>query len=1572
PVAFIEDRSLNGGDMSSQLTRQPVPNELPQRTKLSPIKLAKSPPNRKQRCADDEARTTMQSIDEFDRCLADRAGATMGLPATAAEPFSSLHTAADLIDAARGDAYVISMPVAFIEDRSLNGGDMSSQLTRQPVPNELPQRTKLSPIKLAKSPPNRKQRCADDEARTTMQSIDEFDRRLADRAGATMGLPATAAEPFSSLHTAADLIDAARGDAYVRDIRRRLSETAEARRERDRRRRRVLTAQLDAHRAAHDRLRDDDAVRRLLRRSVEEMRVAARLMAIRREKEAVVANQLLRERQHGERCERDFDDVLRLEAERLAGLRREQATLAAEQRHLHRSLLADRERERHRRHLDRCEAAVCDVVDVATKVGEYRELTGGAVPPRLLREWKQLFVCGRPLYDDPILPPGEEEEEGTPPAAPRDDDRENLLNTTEFLQYRDLLGDWAPETSVSDADDQSAGSTILGYVAARVLGIVRPSTPPPPAPPMPRCPLKACVVGKTFAGKTTVCERLQRDFNVAVLRVEELVRAAVDAYRLETAPAAAEEEEEKPTDDREDEGKDDGGRGSSDDVGRGTEEGNAGIDPAGSGDPASDVPRISIERASPAEVDVETLSDEARLGGEALRCLDAGRPVDDRILIDVLARAIAAVPETRGWLLDGFPTSLAQAKLLEEALSGYKEKKVLTDEDLIADVPDVDAIRRSVLVKGPLAARKLPAPSSGLHAEVHNVRLGGGGGSPGAADVAACCPAAAEEGLPTMHHRLAAFADAWPRMRAWFDAFGLVRVVDGSREVERGHREAAAVVSAFLAPTQKEVEAEVASRGSATLGKEMAGRQRKAGAGAKGEKRAGGARSRSMSIRERKLDAERSNASVVAAVDTPEAVDEDTVAAATPPPPLRPPTPPPPGAAGWRYADLPLDAEMVGVLAAQWRHLERAYVMSLKAAFGVLREEHERSYRYLHRVRRDFAAFLRRLDAKQAFVEAWQRDYNAVAVDARADVETRAELHRRVDALLEALWDICDGRRAAAAAERERVVTCGWLDDRVGMLANIFTIVVQTELNRFLETLSFVRDYYASMRGATPEVRPGQPPTVAVTEFADTVAAEDSTAATPRQWNCPTLKRTLERGSGVEEVLEEQEKLFMEAYSAARKAVVSLMDAEREKKFARDSAAAAAAAAREGGTPAKEASSSSPARTEEEVAEEECFAALLSEERRFLACADVARARAVAVLRDLQARAAAVYAAMYEGVERRYSAEMASIETLSGVARRAIEGGRPLQAELTLRQDGFFIADDVRLFASPPPAPAPPPREVATAAGFTVAQVAAAASGFAREAPGGAVSARTFMDVLRDLSATTGPRRALPPAWINLPAARLRGLVSLLCADGRAVDWRRFVVEAAAPPAPSLEELLAALAAFRHADSGGRVTRDEYDGVALWFGGPDAAPPPDVFDRASAMKGALFDMFSDGQGALEYLPFLLYLGAAATTAATPRESLRRALSLVAGAPVGTHVAVATLRRLLSLARPRRAADDNDERMFEQLCTELGGATAELGGAAEVPFAGLVEHAYVRRVLGKAPMLTRVDIYAYLAREQDDK
>jgi adenylate kinase len=79
------------------------------------------------------------------------------------------------------------------------------------------------------------------------------------------------------------------------------------------------------------------------------------------------------------------------------------------------------------------------------------------------------------------------------------------------------------------------------------------------------------------------------------------------------------------------------------------------------------------------------------LGAKAKEYMDRGALVPDELVIDMLVKRIEEPDAEAGFVLDGFPRNLAQAKALDEALA--REDKTI-DMALNISVPDDELVKR--------------------------------------------------------------------------------------------------------------------------------------------------------------------------------------------------------------------------------------------------------------------------------------------------------------------------------------------------------------------------------------------------------------------------------------------------------------------------------------------------------------------------------------------------------------------------------------------------------------------------------------------------------------------------------------------------------------------------------------------------------------------------------------------------------------------------------------------------------------------------------------------------------------
>ena len=93
--------------------------------------------------------------------------------------------------------------------------------------------------------------------------------------------------------------------------------------------------------------------------------------------------------------------------------------------------------------------------------------------------------------------------------------------------------------------------------------------------------------------------------------------------------------------------------------------------------------------------------DGTELGTEAKRYMDAGELVPDEVMVEMVADRVRSEDAQDGFILDGFPRTLAQASALDEQLRELRRRVTAA---LLIDVADDEVVRRlsgrRICVKG--------------------------------------------------------------------------------------------------------------------------------------------------------------------------------------------------------------------------------------------------------------------------------------------------------------------------------------------------------------------------------------------------------------------------------------------------------------------------------------------------------------------------------------------------------------------------------------------------------------------------------------------------------------------------------------------------------------------------------------------------------------------------------------------------------------------------------------------------------------------------------------------------------
>ena len=106
--------------------------------------------------------------------------------------------------------------------------------------------------------------------------------------------------------------------------------------------------------------------------------------------------------------------------------------------------------------------------------------------------------------------------------------------------------------------------------------------------------------------------------------------------------------------------------------------------------------QLGVPAISTGDMLRQAVSSGTELGGKVQGIMASGALVDDATMADVVKDRLAKADARQGFLLDGYPRTLPQAKTLEGILTEAGQE---LDAVLLVEVPEEELVRRAVLRK---------------------------------------------------------------------------------------------------------------------------------------------------------------------------------------------------------------------------------------------------------------------------------------------------------------------------------------------------------------------------------------------------------------------------------------------------------------------------------------------------------------------------------------------------------------------------------------------------------------------------------------------------------------------------------------------------------------------------------------------------------------------------------------------------------------------------------------------------------------------------------------------------------
>jgi adenylate kinase len=174
------------------------------------------------------------------------------------------------------------------------------------------------------------------------------------------------------------------------------------------------------------------------------------------------------------------------------------------------------------------------------------------------------------------------------------------------------------------------------------------------------------------------------------------------------------------------------------------------------------------------------------LGVEAKKVMDAGQLVSDAIVIEMIDHRIDKPDAAKGFILDGFPRTVAQAEALD-AMLARKGRKI--DEVIELKVDDKALVER---ISGRFTCSKC---GTGYHDKFHRPKVEGTCDKCGSHDFVR----RPDDNAETVKARLVAYHQQTAPILPYYGNKGLLRSVDGMAEMAEVARQIDKVLAAVKA-----------------------------------------------------------------------------------------------------------------------------------------------------------------------------------------------------------------------------------------------------------------------------------------------------------------------------------------------------------------------------------------------------------------------------------------------------------------------------------------------------------------------------------------------------------------------------------------------------------------------------------------------------------------------------------------------------------------------------------------------------------------------------------------------------
>ncbi|EEB17990.1 hypothetical protein Phum_PHUM496580 [Pediculus humanus corporis] len=1272
---------------------------------------------------------------------------------------------------------------------------------------------------------------------------------------------------------------------------------------------------------------DKTVCKTLLKQSQYEKQMAGKLHQLRNKKKNIAENRKLIENLKTEQRDFDFDNLLATKMEKKIENMEEEKFEKERLLQLHKNVYEEKVRARKEFLKMESHSIIESIIEIALRVVEIRELTTCQVPKALMKDWKELFYKNLSIFDsldhleelcdaELELSGNNKNDEGKDNSSfitshsdqvrCQEKCKHNILNEADFVDYMKLLGPWMVELLLPDSTETEVQQFVLGYVVHKLLNIKYPVLNR-----LVHAPLKpmkpTAIIQDLDDDGCKMLMDLMNPCKILVVLVNDAINFVLSTYKQELSSVrdidiTFQNLTEKALQDKPGLEKDKDMKKKMELLKKEEEDDVEILN--------EDFILLNKETQTPRKIpdDDPLLSPNAEIGKIVFEFLGAGDPVPDNALTSAISAYVYSKQEDYdGWILLNYPQFYSQASDLEYILTGYRFLPVDEFEETLEEIegfsyrqscssnmcfPQEFAKNQSRLVPKPNTDEPTPESTPKSYFD-YFIKLKKTSDLPKTFLEDISCVTPIEEFY--FNQRILRYHE-YSKLN-----FQTVKNI-GKLILCKNFEE-----NSLMAKTSFEVFGdtifELNEKWDPTKKKNVKQQEKET----VGESR---------KLKEKEATLSEYTDFEIELKDVNYGGDFKTTGKKS----ADVPNNAKPGDPEWEWVSGNQPEELLLALATLWENMEAIYIEDLKDVFFGLRIQRCNLLSYCGFIHKSVEVVMKQPDEKQKVLGDFQQMFNDIDEDLRPDLDIKCELHIRVSELEEALMGLADERKAKSLKDVTKVAQDCWAADEMANLINLFLTIVQLEVDRCLETCQILTDYYTSLQQKIPDEKIIGKVIVSKLQVKDrkysivsssTHKSSSGQFATPRNTEVKKLNRTntdqsnktnFERSSKTRGFPDKKKKnsdvnflagasenisdilvnlalpsdgntlfhnFFRESVSAAKNETCAIMEGilsdirKSDKNNARNG---------------KKGGDAGPTPNGNLIAEWET--ALCSELSRFNFRMKLILARGMYDLNEFLATILNTLSALADDVHDMYLREVQSITECCKVFRCSIEEEIPVQPQLELREDCFFVNQNVLFFTKrgdPPSVKFDKQQEFR----FAIEHLHLIFDKLRRVAPNGEIIKRSLLFILEDLRAFNSEIKncdCFPRAWKNLDPNDIITILDEIYLDLEIVNWKDFIIYGFEIPPPTEEDVLNMRKLFRECDCSGTelITRENYDKIKYWF--EENKRDIHLFERHEKIKDLLFKMYQVDELQANYSALML----AFCKDENPFHGFTKALALIMG------------------------------------------------------------------------------------------